>query len=62
MPAAERGAPADRRFLHHDEARPLEVLDEALRADSRHEFVGVVDALAALEAEREGEGVGQVVG
>jgi len=34
------------------------VLDEALRDDRRHEFVGVVDPLAALKAQRERERVG----
>ena len=36
------------------------MLDRALGDDLRHDFVGVVDALATLEAEREGERVGDV--
>jgi hypothetical protein len=46
LKAARQLAPAhDRRLLHHDEARPLQVFYEALCDDRRHEFVGVVDAL-----------------
>ena len=34
--------------------------DKALGDDLRHDLVGVVDALATLESEREGERVGEV--
>ena len=36
------------------------MLDKALGDDLRHDLVGVVDALATLESEREGERVGDV--
>ena len=32
------------------------MLDEALGDNLRHDLIGVVDALAALKAEREGQG------
>jgi hypothetical protein len=51
MTAAERRRPANRRPLHDDEAGPLEVLNQALGDDRRHELVGVADALAALKAQ-----------
>jgi hypothetical protein len=55
-PARQRRTADRRRPLHHDEpSTTLEVLNEALGDDLRHELVGVVDALAALEAEREGK-------
>jgi len=57
-----RRAPADRRFLHDDEAGTLKVLDQALRDDFRDDLVGVVDALAAMKAQREGERCGEVAG
>jgi hypothetical protein len=47
--APKRRATADRRPLHNDEARSLQVLDKALGDDRRHEFVGIVDPLAALK-------------
>jgi hypothetical protein len=43
------------RLLHHDEARALQMLHEPLGDDLGHDLVGVVDALAALEAQGEGE-------
>jgi hypothetical protein len=36
--------------FHHDEAGKLEVLDQTLGDDRRHELVGVVDALVVLRA------------
>ena len=36
------------------------MLDKALGDDLRHDLVGVVDALATLESEREGQRVGDV--
>ncbi len=53
MPAAERGAPADRRPLHDDEAGAFQMLYQLLRDDLGHDLVWVVDALAALKPERE---------
>jgi len=38
------------------------MLDEALRDDPRHDLVGVVDPLAAAEAQGEDERVDKVVG
>jgi hypothetical protein len=37
-----------------NEARPPQVLDQALRGDPGHRVVGVVDAPAAVIAQREG--------
>jgi hypothetical protein len=51
MPSPECSRPADRRLLHHYETAPLEVRDQLPGDDRRHEFVGVVDALAALKLE-----------
>jgi hypothetical protein len=61
MTTAERSCPAGWRPLHDDESRSLQMLDQALGDDRRHEFVGVVNALAALKAQGEGERVGQVL-
>ena len=36
------------------------MLNEALRHDRGHEFVGAVDALASIEPQGEGERVGDV--
>ncbi len=49
------------RALHQHESRPLQVLDQALRGDPGHHVVGVVDAPAAVIAQRAGEGVGDLV-
>ncbi len=38
------------------------MLHKALGNDRRHDFVGVMDALAALKAKREGERIGDVFG
>jgi len=62
MTAPERRCSADRRSLHEDESRPLQVLDESLGDDLRDEFIGVVDALAALKAQRKGERIGDIFG
>jgi len=61
-PASEGAASAKRRLLHDDKTGALEVLDEALGDDDRHELVGVVDPLAALKTQREGERVGDIGG
>jgi hypothetical protein len=45
MPATNRGAAADRRFLHDDEARALQMLNEALGHD--RSFHSVVRPLAS---------------
>jgi hypothetical protein len=58
--AAERGSPADRRFLHDDEAGALEMLHQALGHDRRHHLASVVHPLAPAVAQREGERVGEV--
>jgi hypothetical protein len=50
MSAADSRASADRRLLHHHEARPFQMLDEAFRHDSRHHLGGVMDALAPAVA------------
>lgn len=61
-PASEGAASAKRRLLHDDKTGALEVLDEALGDDDRHELVGVVDPLAALKTQREGQRVGDIGG
>jgi hypothetical protein len=48
------------RTLHHDKAGPFQMLDKALADDLRHDLIGVVDALATLEAQRVGQRVGEV--
>jgi uncharacterized protein (DUF779 family) len=53
---------AARRLFHHNVAGALKVGDQPLRHDLRHENVGVMDALPAREAQREGERRGQVGG
>jgi hypothetical protein len=57
----DRRMAAERGFLHHDESRSLQLLGQPLGADLGHDLVGVVDALAALEAQREGERIGEVL-
>jgi hypothetical protein len=49
------------RTLHHDKASPFQMLHKALGADLRHDFIGVVLALAALEEQRIGQRLGEVV-
>jgi hypothetical protein len=49
-----------RRLLHYNEAGALEMLHEAFCNNLRHDLVGVVRALAALEAQGDGERVGEV--
>jgi hypothetical protein len=61
-PASEGAASAKRGLLHDDETRALEVLDESLGDDDRHELVGIVDPLAALKTPRKGECVGDIGG
>jgi hypothetical protein len=51
---------AERRFLHDDEARALQMAHDALRSDSRHVFVGLVNALAPFESQRESDRVREV--
>jgi hypothetical protein len=62
MTSAERSRPANRRLLHDDKAGELEVLHKPPCHDLCHDLIGVVDALAALEAQREGERVSDVFG
>src|SRR5260370_33096698 len=57
----ERGAADNPRTLHHHQSGALQMLDKALRHDFRHDLVGVVHALAALKAQREGERIGEIV-
>ena len=52
MPAADRGAAADRRFLHDDEAGALQMLHKALGDDRRHHLAGVPSACARCSAAR----------
>ena len=52
---SQRSSAYVRRTLHYDKAGPFQMLDKALGDDLRHDLVGVLDALATLESEREGE-------
>jgi hypothetical protein len=45
---------------HDDEAGALQMLHKAFGDNLRHDLVGVVDALAAFEAQRIGERVGEI--
>jgi len=47
-------------LAHHHEARTIEMLDEALRGDPGHQLVGAMRALAAIEAQRESQGLFEV--
>ncbi len=58
--APKRGAADNRHPLHDHKAGALQMLDQALRYDFGHDLVGVVNALAALEAQGEGERRGKV--
>ena len=55
--ATQRRRARTRRLLHDDEARALQVLDKALRDDSRHDLACVMFPLEAVETQRDGEGV-----
>jgi len=57
-PSPERRDADLRWSLHQDEARPLQVLHEPLGDDLGHDLVGIVDALAALKAQGEGDEAG----
>ena len=58
--ASERAAASNRRPFHDDEARAFQMLHKALGDDLGNDLVSVVDALAALVSEREGERRGKV--
>lgn len=51
-----------RRPFHQDEAGALQVGHQALGRDPRHEGVAAVDPPAAVVAERETQGLGDLVG
>jgi hypothetical protein len=59
---AKRRRADNRRPLHNDEARSLQMLDKALGDDRRHDLGGVMLPPAAVEAQRERESVGEVFG
>jgi len=61
-PASEGAPSAKRRPLHDDKTGALEMLDEPLGDDDRHDLVGVVDPLVALKTQREGERGGDIGG
>ncbi|MGA2492168.1 MAG: hypothetical protein ABSF67_04375 [Roseiarcus sp.] len=61
-PKCPRPSVGSRRFLHDDESGALQVLDEAPCHDRRRDLPGVALPLAAVEAQREREGVGEVFG
>ncbi len=58
-PPEGRGADL-RRPLYDDGTGALQTLHKPLGHDLRHDLVGVVDAVAALEAQGEGERVGDI--
>ena len=51
---------ANRRPLHDDEACALKVTHDPLGSDSRHVFIGLMDAPAPLKPERIGDRIGEV--
>ncbi len=61
-PVSQRRRAPDRQPFHDGEASPFQMFDEPLRDDLGHDLVGIVDALAALEAQCEGECIGEVRG
>ena len=61
-PARRRRRAGGRTAFHHDETGALEMFDKPFRHDLRHDLVGVVRSLAAVETEREGERRGEIVG
>jgi len=58
--ASQRCPASDRRAMHDNEPRALQMIDKALGDDLGHDLIGVVDALAALVSERIGERRGKV--
>ena len=54
-PPPQRRAADRRRPFHDHEARSLQMLDKPLGDDLRHDLIRVVDALAALVAQGEGQ-------
>jgi len=59
--APARGRAADRRFLHDDEAASLKMLHKPLGDDPRHHLGGIVLPFPAIKAQRERQGVGDVI-
>jgi hypothetical protein len=51
-----------RRPLHHHESGRLQVLDQPVSGDPRHELVGLMDSAPTLEPEGEHERLGDLVG
>src|SRR5208283_495191 len=59
-PAPQRRRADLRGFLHDHKPSPLKMLNKPLSDDLGHDLVRVVDALPALEAQREGDRIGEV--
>ncbi len=62
MPAPQSARPVGRRPLHNHETGALQMLDKPFRNDPRHQLAGVALPLAAVEAQRERQGVGEIIG
>jgi hypothetical protein len=60
--APERCPASDWRLLHDNESASVQMVDKPLGHDPRHELDRVVLPLAAIEAQRDGERVGEVCG
>jgi hypothetical protein len=57
--ATDAGRHDDRRVLHDDEPRSLQVIDKALGDDAGHDLAGVVNPLALVVPNRERKSVGE---
>jgi len=51
---------AERRFLHDHKARALKVAHNALRSDSGHVLIGLMNTLAAFEPQGQGDSISEV--
>ena len=55
-------ATGDGRLAHDDKAAAVEMLDQALGHDRRHDLSRIMYALAAAVPQRESEGFGDILG
>jgi hypothetical protein len=58
----ERRRADELRFLHDDGARSLQALDKPLGDNPRRDLSSVMFPLAAVEAQRKSQSVGEVIG
>ena len=62
VPETERGASGLGPTLHDDEPGAIEIFDQPVRDDARHDLVRPVRALPPVVAQCEGDRVGEVFG